>query len=91
MAFERSIVPQINDLRKLYSNFGLLLYYSTSIALTLCTGHLFCQEVVLGGVLQTSKTITVVKIESETTQKDQFKAAVGVAVKTVRSFLRSRR
>lgn len=39
----------------------------------------------LGGVLQTSKTLTADEASSESTSKEKYKVAVGVAVQTVSS------
>ncbi|KAG8691309.1 hypothetical protein FRC11_005056 [Ceratobasidium sp. 423] len=56
----------ITDLRRLHRDFG----------------HLFCQSVVVGGCLQTTKTVTMTETSEETSSKEQFKVSVGVAVQT---------
>ncbi|MCJ1388515.1 hypothetical protein MMC18_001362 [Xylographa bjoerkii] len=43
-------------------------------------GHLFCQEVVIGGRLQTTKSIIASDVLTESLEKSKFKASVGVAV-----------
>ncbi|KAF8648222.1 hypothetical protein AX16_006360 [Volvariella volvacea WC 439] len=45
-------------------------------------GHLFCRQVVIGGCLQTKKITSATETKSEQSQKEQFKASVGVAVQT---------
>lgn len=54
----------IYELRKLHQMFG----------------QIFCSELVVGGCLQTSKTITAEEIKSETVERSKFKASVGFAV-----------
>ncbi|KAJ5885448.1 hypothetical protein N7495_009958 [Penicillium taxi] len=56
----------INDLRKLRADFG----------------HLFVQQAVLGGCLQTTKVTDAKETSMEEKSKDEFKAEVGVAVQT---------
>ncbi|QRV73477.1 hypothetical protein RhiJN_01491 [Ceratobasidium sp. AG-Ba] len=56
----------VMDLRQLHKDFG----------------HLFCRKVVIGGCLQTTKTMTMTTISSEKSERSQFKASVGVAVQT---------
>ncbi|GIC86088.1 uncharacterized protein Aud_002450 [Aspergillus udagawae] len=56
----------INDLRKLRADFG----------------HLFVQQAVLGGCLQTTKVTDAKEKSTEEKSKDEFKAEVGVAVQT---------
>lgn len=58
---------QINALRKLYATFG----------------HLFCQSVTLGGCLQTTKVVEGTENTTQSKEKEDFKADVGVAVSTV--------
>ncbi|KAI5790047.1 hypothetical protein FPQ18DRAFT_306753 [Pyronema domesticum] len=43
-------------------------------------GHLFCHQVELGGCLETSKVVQADATTSESSEKHQFKAEVGVAV-----------
>ncbi|KAG9125091.1 hypothetical protein FRC07_009005 [Ceratobasidium sp. 392] len=56
----------VMDLRQLHKDFG----------------HLFCRKVVIGGCLQTTKTITMTTETSEKSERSQFKASVGAAVQT---------
>ncbi|KAF2811812.1 uncharacterized protein BDZ99DRAFT_414359 [Mytilinidion resinicola] len=56
----------INDLRKLHADFG----------------HLFCQNLTLGGRLQSTKIIKTDTLTTEQEQKEQFKVSVGVSVST---------
>ncbi len=53
----------INDLRVLHSNFG----------------HFFCHEAVIGGSLQTSRITSGHSTVTESRQKEDFKAQVGLA------------
>ncbi|CAE6443603.1 unnamed protein product [Rhizoctonia solani] len=53
----------ITDLRRLHKDFG----------------HLFCQSVVVGGCLQTTKIVTMTEETEETSQKDQFKVSPWVS------------
>lgn len=46
-------------------------------------GHIFVQQVVLGGCLQTTKVTDVKEASQEEKSKEEFKAEVGVAVQTV--------
>jgi len=50
----------------------------------LASGHLFCQQVALGGCLQTTKVVTGTEQSTQTVEKEKFKASVGVAVQSVR-------
>ncbi|WAO95448.1 Hypothetical protein NCS54_01307100 [Fusarium falciforme] len=52
------------DLRKLHQMFG----------------QVFCSEIVLGGCLQTSKTLDAKEQEKESMARSEFKASVGLAV-----------
>jgi hypothetical protein len=54
----------INDLRELHRNYG----------------HFFCQEVLLGGCLQTSKMIQAKELAQESMERSKFKAQVGSSV-----------
>ena len=54
----------LNDLRKITARFG----------------NLFCQKILLGGCLQTSKVLTGHEIASESIQRSKFKANVGLNV-----------
>ncbi|KAJ7616091.1 hypothetical protein FB45DRAFT_757556 [Roridomyces roridus] len=56
----------INDLRKLHANFG----------------HLFCQQVLIGGALQSTKIMSSSSTSVESNQKESFRASVGVAVQS---------
>ncbi|KAJ5653740.1 hypothetical protein N7490_000743 [Penicillium lividum] len=56
----------INDLRKIQSTFG----------------QLFCSWATVGGCLQTSKMVTGTENSLQTSEKEKFKAQVGIAVST---------
>ncbi|KAJ7780008.1 hypothetical protein B0H16DRAFT_729600 [Mycena metata] len=56
----------ITDLRKLHAHFG----------------HLFCQQVLVGGALQSTKISNATSKSSEKTEKEAFRASVGFAVKS---------
>ncbi|KAK4870832.1 hypothetical protein LT330_000069 [Penicillium expansum] len=56
----------INDLRALQAEFG----------------HIFCQEVIVGGSLQTTRVTNSKSTVSESRQKEEFKAHFGLAVST---------
>ena len=56
----------VNDLRKLYQDFG----------------QLFCKQVTVGGRLQSTKIMKQSSAESEQDQKEQFKVSVGLQVST---------
>jgi len=52
------------DLRQLHKRFG----------------QIFCSEIMLGGCLQTSKTLTAVEVKDETMSRSKFNGNVGLAV-----------
>ncbi|KAM0425767.1 hypothetical protein ACHAPT_009017 [Fusarium lateritium] len=52
------------DLRKLHHMFG----------------QIFCSEIVLGGCLQTSKSLTATEVQQESVTRSAFKSSVGLAV-----------
>ncbi|VUC31602.1 unnamed protein product [Clonostachys rosea] len=43
-------------------------------------GQIFCTEIVLGGCLQTTKTLTADETKEETLTRNKFKGSVGIAV-----------
>ncbi|KAJ7885536.1 hypothetical protein B0H14DRAFT_2563863 [Mycena olivaceomarginata] len=45
-------------------------------------GHVFCQQVIVGGALQSGKILSSTSASVKTTQKEAFRASVGIAVKT---------
>ncbi|KAH7118725.1 hypothetical protein B0J11DRAFT_582534 [Dendryphion nanum] len=66
-AIERvRVTKNIKDLRRIHADYG----------------HLFCQNLTLGGRLQSSKIAKGKSISEEETQKEQFKVSVGVTVAT---------
>jgi hypothetical protein len=48
--------------------------------LTSLFGNLFCQQILLGGCLQTSKVLTGREVASESMERSKFKASVGLNV-----------